>query len=346
MRIHALCTDRGGCFEHRIALPLAHLGRRGHDTTYGNFISPTMLYEMSERDDSVLLGKFITANTDTEAWEAIARLPKRPLMVYDLDDSYWDVENIYTGDRSIYAKPETIANSERVMRAADLITVTTPDLADLVQRKLGRDPVVLPNGIADEVFGLALRTPPRRFTIGYQGSPSHLLDVKRWLEAFDRAMIETNAMWHWFGINDPVCWPADRQRVTEWTNNPEQFHRSMNGRFNVGVAPIDPALPFNAYKSGLKAQVYSAMGVPTVATDISYYRDTVVHGTTGYLVSSDDEWVDALRSLAENPNQAVAMGMRARDLEETRKMSRIVHLWETAYRNALGISTSQKEDLT
>jgi glycosyltransferase involved in cell wall biosynthesis len=335
MRIHALCTDRGGCFEHRIALPLAHLGRLGHDTSYGNFISPAMLYEMAEQPDSVLLGKFITAEDDTAAWEEIAALPKRPLMVYDLDDSYWDVENIYTGDRSIYAKPETIANSERVMRAADLITVTTTDLADLVWTKLGREAAVLPNAVADEVFGLHLRRPPKRFTIGYQGSPSHLLDVKRWLGAFDRTMEDTGAMWHWFGINDPVCWPAHLQLVTEWTNNPEEFHRSMNGKFHVGVAPIDPDLTFNAYKSGLKAQVYSAMGTPTVATDISYYRDTIVHGTTGYLVSTDDEWVDAIRSLNEDRNMAAAMGMRARDLEKTRMMSKVVHKWENAYRKAM-----------
>lgn len=337
MRVHAITTDRGGCFEHRIALPLAHLGRRGHDTSYGDGVSADLLNELAARGDSVLLGKFLTADADVAAWEQIAQAPRRPaLMVYDLDDSYWDVTDIYTGERSVYAKPETVGNSERVMRAADLITVTTPQLAELVARKLpGVRTAVLPNAVADEVLDWQIRTPPRRFTIGYQGSPSHLLDMQYWIGAFDNVMRCTDALWHWFGIHDPKCWPPHRQKVTGWTNSPEAFHRSLNGKFHVGVAPLHPELTFNRYKSGLKAQVYAALGRPTVASDFPFYRDTIVTGVTGFIAATPLDWFEALEHLYRYPNQAVTMGMAARELEATRTMSKVVHRWEDAYQEVL-----------
>jgi glycosyltransferase involved in cell wall biosynthesis len=256
-------------------------------------------------------------------------------MVYDVDDSYYHVSDIYTGDRSVYAKPETVAFSERVMRAADLITTTTPELAELYAH-LGVPIVVLPNAVADEVLDWHLRTPPKRFTVGYQGSPSHLLDMQYWVSAFDGFMASRpQAQWHWFGINDPKCWPAHRQKVTPWINSPEAFHKSLDGRFHVGVAPLHPGLEFNRYKSGLKAQVYAALGRPTIASDTPYYRAVIDEGVTGWTVREASEWGTLLRHLADDPFQAEVMGMHARDLEATRTMSKVVHRWEQAYEEAL-----------
>ena len=334
MRIHAMTTDRGGCFEHRIALPLAHLGRRGHDTSYGNGAPATVLNELANRPDSVLIGKFITAPQDVAGWQAIAQAPKRPaLMVYDCDDSYWDVQQIAGGERSVYAIEENLRGSEAVMRAADLITCTTPTLAARIQEKIPGVPVVvLPNCVADEILDWHVRTPPRKFTIGFQGSPSHLQDMQYWLPAFDTVMkSRPGVMWHWFGLHDPKCWPPHRQRCTPWENSPEQFHRSLNGKFHVGVAPLHPHLPFNRYKSGLKAQVYGALGRPTIASDYPYYGDVIEHGTTGYLCEYPADWEYYLKWLIDDPRKAEKMGEAARELESTRTMSKRVHLWEDAY---------------
>jgi glycosyltransferase involved in cell wall biosynthesis len=205
-----------------------------------------------------------------------------------------------------------------------------------VYEHLGTPIAVLPNAVADEILTWQLRTPPKVFTVGYQGSPSHLYDMQYWVGAFDAFMdAAPRARWHWFGLHDPKCWPTHRQKVTPWINSAEQFHRSLNGRFHVGVAPLHPGLEFNRYKSGLKAQVYGALGRPTVASDVSYYRDTIQHGRTGFIVSSPAQWKEALVELYRDPGKAETMGMHARDLEATRVMSRVVHKWETAYREAL-----------
>lgn len=335
MRIHAITKNRDGCFEHRIALPLAHLGRLGHDTSFGDGASAALLDELSSQSDSVLLGKFITDDHAVTAWETIARNPRRPaLMVYDVDDAYEFVDQVHGGDRSVYADPAARARAARVMRAADLITCSTPALAELYAG-LNRT-VVLPNAIADEVFEWAARTPPLRFTVGFQGSPSHLQDMQWALPALDAFMHRRpHARWHWFGMTDPQCWPAQRQRCTPWEDSPERFYRSMLGRFHVGVAPLAPGIEFNRFKSGLKAQVYAALRIPTVASDTEFFRDTVDSGRTGILCSTWGQWTDALTYLCDDPTAATVMGMHAYDAEHKRRMSVVAPHWERAYREAL-----------
>lgn len=335
MRIHAVTADRGGCFEHRIALPLAHLGRRGHDTSYSSHASPEILNELSARDDSVLVLKFVTEEAAVRAVEEIAAAPRRPaLLVYDVDDSYYHVGQIYAGQHSVYNDPDAVARAERVMKAVDLVTCSTPAVAALYA-PLGTPTVVLPNAVADELLDWQVRTPPKRFTVGFQGSPSHLQDVQYWIEPFARFMNSTDAMWHWFGPKDPECWPAHRQKSTPWINSPEQFHRALNGKFHVGVAPLHPGLVFNRYKSGLKAQVYGALGRPTIASHVDFYRDVIEHGGTGYLAIDGRDWYELLTRLYTDPGHTVAMGMRARDLESTRTMSKVVHRWTAAYEGAM-----------
>lgn len=335
MRIHAATTDRGGCFEHRIALPLAHLGRRGHDTSYSRGVSAELLNELSGRDDSVLVVKFVTEETAVRAIEEIAVAPRRPaLLVYDVDDSYYHVGQIYAGQHSVYNDPEAVARAERVMRAVDLLTCSTPAVAALYA-PLGTPTVVLPNAVADELLDWQVRTPPKRFTVGFQGSPSHLQDVQYWIDPLARFMHSTDAMWHWFGPKDPQCWPASRQKSTPWIDSPEAFHRVMNGKFHVGVAPLHPGIPFNRYKSGLKAQVYGALGRPTIASDVDFYRDVIVDNETGILAGGANEWAWALNHTYLDRGWTAAMGMRARELESTRTMSKVVHRWADAYEGAM-----------
>lgn len=335
MRIHAATTDRGGCFEHRIALPLAHLGRIGHDTSYSSGVSAELLNELSGRDDSVLVLKFVTEEEAVRRIEDISVAPRRPaLLVYDVDDSYYHVGQIHAGQHSVYNDPANVARAERVMRAVDLITCSTPAVAALYA-PLGTPTVVLPNAVADELLDWQIRTPPRRFTVGFQGSPSHLQDVQYWIKPFARFMASTDAMWHWFGPEDPQCWPAARQKSTPWINNPEAFHRALNGKFHAGVAPLHPQIPFNRYKSGLKAQVYGALGRPTIASRVDFYEDVIVEGVTGFLCDWSGDWVHALMEFYRDRVKAAAMGMRARELEATRTMSKVIHRWVDAYEGAI-----------
>ena len=45
-----------------------------------------------------------------------------------------------------------------------------------------------------------------------------------------------------------------------------------------------------------------AAGIPVIATDFGTVQDFIVHQENGFLVSSQEEWVDAIKTIIENPN--------------------------------------------
>ena len=84
---------------------------------------------------------------------------------------------------------------------------------------------------------------------------------------------------------------------------------------DIGLYP----LPFEQWimgKSGLKAITYMSMGIPCVAAAIGANMRVVEHEVTGYLVKTQDEWYDAIKTLAENPELRREMGMRGRQVVE------------------------------
>lgn len=331
LRIHAATTDRGGCFWFRIQQPLDALGRLfGHDTSYGDGAPPEVLNEAD-----VLIGKFLTGTREVSTWLQIARAPRRPLLVYDVDDSYYHVEDIHMGSRSVYSNPLYLARAEQVITAADLVTCSTPAVAELYS-KLNKNCIVLPNAVPTWLPEQPERGAPAHFTIGYQCSPSHQDDMQYWAASFYRFLRRhPDARIHFIGPDDPQGFPKFQTVSTPWVNDPIDFHLGLNGAMTVGIAPLKPNLTFNLYKSGIKAQTYQALGIPAIVSDATYYRDTVVNGRTGFIVKSHGAWYQALEHFYEHPESWALMGAAGRELERSRSMDKIAHLYDTAYRKAI-----------
>ncbi len=65
-------------------------------------------------------------------------------------------------------------------------------------------------------------------------------------------------------------------------------------------------------KSGLKAIQYMSFGLPCVATDFSTAQKFIIDGVNGFLVKSDDEWVDKLVELIDSPLLRKEVGTNGR----------------------------------
>lgn len=69
-------------------------------------------------------------------------------------------------------------------------------------------------------------------------------------------------------------------------------------------------------KCGLKILQYMAAGLPVVANSVGVHRKLIVHGKSGFLADSPDEWAEAVAHLAENPSLRRRMGAAARQSVE------------------------------
>jgi glycosyltransferase involved in cell wall biosynthesis len=72
-------------------------------------------------------------------------------------------------------------------------------------------------------------------------------------------------------------------------------------QFDIGVYPLPLDDDWVLGKSGLKALQYMALGIPTVATAVGANFRVIEDAKSGFLVLSENDWIEKLSLLIENP---------------------------------------------
>jgi hypothetical protein len=80
---------------------------------------------------------------------------------------------------------------------------------------------------------------------------------------------------------------------------------------DVGVSWV-PDDPWSWGKCGLKVLQYQAAGLPALANPVGVHPEMIRPGITGFLPSTSEEWIEAIRTLRDDPGRAAAMGAAAR----------------------------------
>jgi glycosyltransferase involved in cell wall biosynthesis len=92
---------------------------------------------------------------------------------------------------------------------------------------------------------------------------------------------------------------------------------------DIGIAPLRDN-NFNRAKSNLRWLEFSAMKVPTVASKVRPFQDSVNHRSDGLLCASKQEWYGCLKSLITDKNARQTLGQNAYDaVKERFNMDRV-----------------------
>jgi glycosyltransferase involved in cell wall biosynthesis len=78
----------------------------------------------------------------------------------------------------------------------------------------------------------------------------------------------------------------------------------------VGLAPLSDD-PFSRGKCQYRSIVFGGHALATVASPVGIMDSIIMHGETGFLARSADEWVEALRTLVTDPGLAARFGENA-----------------------------------
>ena len=85
--------------------------------------------------------------------------------------------------------------------------------------------------------------------------------------------------------------------------------------FDIGIMPL-PDNEWTRGKGGYKLLQYMACGIPCVASPVGINVDIIQDGFSGFLVRNEEEWVEKLSLLIENPDLRRKMGKRGRVIAE------------------------------
>lgn len=306
VRVYGWVRSTGGVSWYRVQEPLRGLALLGHEVSHG----PDLNFGKLPDYDVIVTSVHGEAHA-SEGWETLARLPVRPLMVYDIDDDVWNFrEGLHQYD--YWQDAELLRNVQSCIACADIVTTPSPVLAEIMSA-LNPNVHVYGNYVPQWLTEMWIGARASRFTIGYQGGDTHRYDIATIgpeVLQFLGDNLDTR-MSVWGAATYDGLYP-ERVDLVPWEKDIRRYYMSL--RMSVGLAPLEDMV-FNYAKSGLKAVEYAALGIPCLATDIAPYRSVIAHGVTGLLLDPG-EWYDALKTLHTDRLFAASMGQSARRLAE------------------------------
>jgi glycosyltransferase involved in cell wall biosynthesis len=110
------------------------------------------------------------------------------------------------------------------------------------------------------------------------------------------------------GAGREVRIPGVKVINEEWSLSTEvERFRSLD----IGLYPLKDGL-WERGKPSFKTIQYMAVGVPAVVSSVGSARDVVQDGVNGFLVQTEDQWVDRIASLIDDPSLRRRMGEAGR----------------------------------
>ena len=300
---------------------------------------------VSQADIVVIQREFPLFWEEYEQVLALARSQGKPL-VYEIDDLLLELPDVHP-DRAIDYYTPAILPILHAIASADLVTTTTPNLAQYLQR-YNPNISILPNYLDDDFWKLHPYSPgespggtPDRppVVIGYMGSDTHLPDIESISQVFLElaARFGEKVRFRFWGCQPPE--QVQQLPQTEWLpmqifDYPKFAEYFLGQEADILIAPLLDSL-FNRCKSAVKLLEYSALGVPCVCSRIAPYESLIMQGINGFLASSVEEWQSHLIKLVENSGLRKQIGEQLQaTVREQWLLSQHAEEWIETYRHA------------
>jgi hypothetical protein len=311
---------------YRLILPGHALTQRGHKVA----VDASMPKWVQDGGCDVIVAQRTCNEGATGLWQKLARAGHSKL-VFEIDDDLWHIEPSNTMAHRFYDEAHRGRLIDNIT-VADLVTVTTEPLADLVSQ-WNPNVAILPNCVPQWMIDQPMPVQQtERVTLGWGGSPSHTRDfgevakpLKRVLQRFGDA-----TEFHCMGpdFTDRVTSLKGRTRHTDWFHGVEDYLRAVD--FQIGVIPLRPSV-FNDAKSDLKLAELSALGIPAIVSHTGPYARAVDSGAPARTATDHKAWERELVDLIQSPSDRETLGKEAREWAATRVIDQHAHLWEEAY---------------
>ena len=172
---------------------------------------------------------------------------------------------------------------------------------------------VIPTSVDVSKFKPA-KNHPGRLTIGWIGSPTTVPYLEIVLPVLQRLSQSYSFAFKIVGAGEDILIKGMNIENITWQLNEDVGY--FQG-IDIGIYPMPDTL-WACGKAGFKAIQYMAVGVPVVASPVGMVKEFIQDGVNGFLAGSDEEWIDKISKLIENPELRSNLGLAGRKtVEET-----------------------------
>ena len=237
------------------------------------------------------------------SFERLAFRSGKPV-IYDFDDAFF-----VTYERMRGARGRLLRGKLDPLIAGVSACLCGNDFLRDYAARLNGNAILVPTVVNTEDY---VPPPMRREgapTIGWIGSPSTWPYVRPLLPVL-RELCAEGARFLAVGAGARAV--ADDFPGAEFRAWSEAGEIAAVQEMDIGIMPL-PDEPWTRGKSGYKLIQYMACAAPVVASPVGVNATIVEHGRHGFLATTLDEWVAALRKLIADPALRAALGAAGRE---------------------------------
>ena len=221
------------------------------------------------------------------------------------------------------------------IKNADMVSATTDILKDRFSL-LSKNAVALPNLMDFDLYPKC-DFKKKEIRIGWQGGSSHYEDlymihgvIRKILEKFPDVKLVFWGDMRFHGLFKGI--PPERIEWHSWVSHNAYPYKLATLNLDIGLCPLVDN-DFNRNKSAIKYFEYTAIGTPTIASNMPPYSPVMTNDKDGMLVNNDsDSWYYAIVELIKNTRKRQALAKNAYDnVAENYSIDKKIHLWHDAY---------------
>jgi glycosyltransferase involved in cell wall biosynthesis len=233
-------------------------------------------------------------------------------IIYDIDDL------VFLGKTSAVNKGISALKSPKkyhyLMKHADHVITCTPYLDKYVRQFNSQTTDISSTILTDKYVPIESYDKTGTLTLGWSGSHSTVAYLRLLSPVLFR--LRQKFRFRLLVIGTPRFElpevPDLEIEAIQW----QEAHEVRDlSRIDIGLYPL-PDEQWVYGKSGLKALQYMALGIPTLATAIGANFRVIEDGVSGFLVRTDDEWVEKLSALMTDPMLRDTIGRKGRERVE------------------------------
>lgn len=232
-------------------------------------------------------------------------------IIYDLDDSIYLSRESVNKIREYFRRPEKLY---RLLKASSEVTVCNGYLHNYA-RQYNKNITIIPTSLDTENFKpLPIKRTNNPIVIGWIGSHSTTKYLTIISNVLKRLAQKYYLIFKVVGSGKTIEIKGVRVINRNWSleRDVEEFQTC-----DIGVYPL-PDDEWTKGKTGFKTIQFMAVGVPCVVSRVGANIEIVEDGKNGFLADSEEEWIEKLSRLIEDPELRIRMGKAGRKTIEER----------------------------
>ena len=233
----------------------------------------------------------------------------RKPFIFDFDDAIF-LSTCSSPNNFIerYKRPQKVAN---IIKMAKHVIAGNRYLADFALH-YNRSASIIPTPIDMSKYYLNEKKDDKEVIIGWVGSITTLSFLNAVKDVFIKLSKRfPNIKFKIIGGIFPI------EGLTNVLSKPWSLDEEVEDlmSFDIGIMPM----PDNAWtkgKCGFKAILYMSVGIPCVCSPVGVNKEIIKDGCNGFLANSEQDWLEKLSLLIENPGLREKLGKEGRKAVE------------------------------